>query len=41
VELWGPLQGGEQGRRIEAATRLEGDPVFPGLVIDLLPIWAE
>ncbi|MEB3169471.1 MAG: Uma2 family endonuclease [Synechococcaceae cyanobacterium] len=41
VEVWGPLQGGEQGRRIEAATRLEGDPVFPGLVIDLLPIWAE
>jgi Uma2 family endonuclease len=41
VEVWGALQGGEQGRRIDAATRLEGDPVFPGLVIDLEPIWAE
>jgi Uma2 family endonuclease len=41
VEVWGALQGGEQGLRIEGATRLEGDPVFPGLVIDLEPIWAE
>lgn len=41
VEVWGPLDGGEPGRRIEAATRLEGEPAFPGLVIDLEPIWAE
>jgi Uma2 family endonuclease len=41
VEVWGPLETGEEGRRIEAATRLEGDPVFPGLVIDLEPIWAS
>ena len=41
VEVWGPLETGEQGRRIEAATRLEGDPVFPGMVIDLEPIWAS
>jgi Uma2 family endonuclease len=41
VEVWGPLQGGEQGRRIEAANRLEGDQEFSGLVIDLEPIWAE
>lgn len=41
VEVWGPLETGEQGRRIEAATRLEGNPVFPGLVIDLEPIWAS
>ena len=40
VEGWGPLETGEQGRRIEAATRLEGDPLFSGLVIDLEPIWA-
>ena len=41
VEVWGPLQGGERGRRIEAAIRLEGDREFSGLVIDLEPIWAE
>jgi Uma2 family endonuclease len=41
VEVWGPLQCGEQGRRIEAANRLEGDREFSGLVIDLEPIWAE
>lgn len=41
VEVWGPLDGGERGRRIEAATRLGGDPAFPGLLIDLEPIWAE
>jgi len=41
VEVWGPLEGGEQGRRIEAATRLEGAPEFPGLTLDLEPIWAE
>ncbi|MFM7550961.1 MAG: Uma2 family endonuclease [Cyanobacteriota bacterium] len=41
VEMWGPLEGGEQGRRIEPATRLEGAPEFPGLTLDLEPIWAE
>lgn len=41
VEMWGPLEGGDQGRRIEPATRLEGGAEFPGLVIDLEPIWAE
>lgn len=41
VEVWGPLQGGDQGRRIEAASRLRGDREFSGLVIDLEPIWAE
>lgn len=41
AEVWGPLEGGEQGRRIEAVTRLEGDPEFPGLMLDLEPIWAE
>ena len=30
VEVWGPLEGGDQGRRIEAATRLQGDPEFSG-----------
>ncbi|MCS5697935.1 Uma2 family endonuclease [Cyanobium sp. FGCU-52] len=41
VEVWGPLAGGEQGRRLEQATRLEGAPEFPGLSLDLEPIWAE
>ncbi|MFM9104224.1 MAG: Uma2 family endonuclease, partial [Cyanobium sp.] len=41
VEVWGPLEGGEQGRRIEPATRLVGTPEFPGLTLDLEPIWAE
>ncbi|MFM7550650.1 MAG: Uma2 family endonuclease [Cyanobacteriota bacterium] len=41
VEVWGPLEGGEQGRRIEAATRLEGAPEFPGLTVDLEPVWEE
>lgn len=41
VEVWGPLEGGEQLLRLEEATRLEGGPDFPGLVIDLVPIWAE
>lgn len=40
VEVWGPLEDGVQGRRIEAAIRLEGDGEFSGLVIDLEPIWA-
>ena len=41
VEVWGPLEGGDQGRRIEAARRVQGDREFAGLVIDLEPIWAE
>ncbi|MFM7085883.1 MAG: Uma2 family endonuclease [Cyanobium sp.] len=41
VEVWGQRDSGEQGRRIDATTRLEGGPGFPGLVIDLEPIWAE
>lgn len=41
VEVWGPLEGDEQSRWIDAATRLEGGAEFPGLVIDLEPIWAE
>ena len=41
VEVWGPLESGEQGRRIEAVTRLEGEPEFPGLTLDLELIWAE
>lgn len=40
VEVWGPVEGGERGRRIEAAQRLEGAPWFAGLAIDLEPIWA-
>ena len=27
VEAWGPLEGGDQGRRIEAASRLQGDQI--------------
>jgi Uma2 family endonuclease len=27
-------------RRIEAASRLEGDPQFPGLTVELKEIWA-
>jgi len=41
VEVWGQRDGGEQGLRIEEATWLEAGPAFPGLVIDLEPIWAE
>ncbi|MEB3332611.1 MAG: Uma2 family endonuclease [Synechococcaceae cyanobacterium] len=40
VEVWGPLERGGQSRRIEAATRLESSPEFPGLTLDLDPIWA-
>jgi hypothetical protein len=35
------LEARWQGRRIEAATRLEEVPAFPGLLIDLKPIWAK
>jgi len=41
VEVWGPLKSGEQGRRIGVATLMEGAPGFPGLTLDLEPIWAE
>jgi Uma2 family endonuclease len=41
VEVWGPLAEGEQGRRIEGATRLDATPQLPGLVIELEEIWAD
>jgi Uma2 family endonuclease len=41
VEIWEPLADSPaQPRRIEAACRLEGDPQFPGLVVELKEIWA-
>lgn len=41
VEIWeSPAESGEQPRRIEAATHLDGAPRFPGLVIELEEIWA-
>ena len=41
VEIWEPLPDPPaQPRRIEAACRLDGDPQFPGLVLDLDEIWA-
>jgi Uma2 family endonuclease len=41
VEVWGPLADPPAPpRRLEAATRLDGDPQFPGLAIDLEEIWA-
>jgi Uma2 family endonuclease len=40
VEVWGPLADGEPSRRIDAASRLDAAPQFPGLVIDLDEIWA-
>jgi Uma2 family endonuclease len=40
VEIWGPLAGpAKSPRRIEPAARLDGAPLFPGLVIDLEEIW--
>ena len=38
VEIW--EAPGQAPRRIEAASRLEGAPLFPALVIDLEDIWA-
>ena len=36
VEIWGPLvDAPAQPRRLEAATRLDGDPQFPGLAVEL------
>jgi len=45
VEIWEPLADPLAGppaqpRRIEAASRLEGDPQFPGLTVELEEIWA-
>jgi Uma2 family endonuclease len=41
VEIWGPqADAPAQPRRIEAATRLDGDPQFPGLAVELEEIWA-
>jgi hypothetical protein len=41
VEIWEPLADPPaQPRRLEAASRLDGDPHFPGLAIDLEEIWA-
>jgi Uma2 family endonuclease len=41
VEIWEPhAEPPAQPRRIEAASRLEADPQFPGLVVELEPIWA-
>ena len=41
VEIWGPLADSPaQPRRLEAATRLDGDPQFPGLAVELEEIWA-
>jgi Uma2 family endonuclease len=38
VEMWGPL--GEEPRRLEQATSLEGGAEFPGLCLNLKEIWA-
>jgi Uma2 family endonuclease len=45
VEIWEPLADPLAGppappRRLEAASRLEGDPQFPGLTVELEEIWA-
>jgi hypothetical protein len=40
AEVWGPLADGKQGWRIGAATRLDGAPHFPALVLELEEIWA-
>ena len=41
VEIWGPLADSPaQPRRLEAATRLDGNPQFPGLAVELEEIWA-
>lgn len=42
VEVWGPLEpGAASPQRIEAASTLSAEPLFPGLSIDLEAIWAE
>jgi Uma2 family endonuclease len=41
VEIWDPLvDPPAPPQRLEAASRLEGDPYFPGLVVELEEIWA-
>jgi Uma2 family endonuclease len=41
VEVWGPQEPGvESPQRIEAASTLSGEPLCPGLLIELEPIWA-
>jgi len=41
VEIWEPLADSPaQPRRLEAASRLDGDPHVPGLAVDLEEIWA-
>jgi hypothetical protein len=41
VEIWEPLADSPaEPRRLEAASRLDGDPHFPGLAVDLEEIWA-
>jgi Uma2 family endonuclease len=41
VEVWGPQEPGvESPQRIEAASTLSGEPLFPGLSIELEAIWA-
>ena len=41
VEIWEPLADPPaQPRRLEAATRLDAAPHFPGLVVELKEIWA-
>ncbi len=37
VEIWEPPA---PPRRVEAASRLDGDPRFPGLAVELEEIWA-
>jgi Uma2 family endonuclease len=40
VEIWEPLADPPAPpRRLEAASRLDGDPHFPGLALDLEEIW--
>ena len=42
VEVWGPLADPpHEPSRMEQATRLDGGPEFPGLVIELEEIWAD
>ena len=41
VEIWEPLDDSQaRPRRLEAASRLDGDPHVPGLALDLEEIWA-
>ncbi len=41
VEIWGPLAAAPaQPRRVKAATRLDAEPQFTGLAVELEEIWA-